>query len=181
MSTKELVFLNYGTEEDSWKSLDCKEIQPVHPKGNQWTKLIHWKDWCWSWITNTLATWWEETTHWKRSQCWERFSAGREGGDRGWDGWMVSLTQWTWVWQTLGDSEGQGSLACSGSWSCKELDMAEQLNWSELNWVGCSPWGHTESDTTDWLSSSSSGSINSLLKTAQKPQPEKKKKNQDSP
>ena len=42
--------------------------------------------------------------------------------DRGWDGWMVSLTQWTWVWQTLGDSEGQGSLACSGSWSCKELD-----------------------------------------------------------
>ena len=84
------------------KVLDCKEIQPVNPKGNQWTKLIHWKDWCWSWIAYTLATWWEETTHWKRRRCWERLRAGREGGDRGWDGWMVSLTQWTWVWTNSG-------------------------------------------------------------------------------
>ena len=44
-------------------SLDCKEIQPVHPKGDQ--SWIHWKDWCWSWNSNTLATWYEELTHWK--------------------------------------------------------------------------------------------------------------------
>ena len=56
--------------------LDCKEIQPVHPKGNQsWI----WKDWCWSWNSNTLATWWEELTHLKRLWCWERLKVGGEG------------------------------------------------------------------------------------------------------
>ena len=46
---------------------------------------IHWKDWCWSWISNTLATWCEGQTHWKRPWCWERLKVG-EGDDRGWDG-----------------------------------------------------------------------------------------------
>ena len=59
---------------------------------------IHWKDWCWSWNSNTLATSWEELTHWKRPWCWEGLGAGGEGDNRGWDGWMASLTQWTWVW-----------------------------------------------------------------------------------
>ena len=59
---------------------------------------IHWKDWWWSWNSNTLATWCEERTQWKRPWCWERLRAGREGDDRGWDGWMASLTQQTWVW-----------------------------------------------------------------------------------
>ena len=45
-----------------------------------------------------LATWCEELTHWKRPWCWERLKAGREGDDRGWDGWMASPTQWTWTW-----------------------------------------------------------------------------------
>ena len=44
-----------------------------------------------------LATWHEELTHLKRSCCWERLKAGGEWDDRGWDGWMASLTQWTWV------------------------------------------------------------------------------------
>ena len=47
---------------------------------------------------NTLATWCEEMTHLKRLWCWERLKAGGEGDDRGWDGWMASPTQWTWVW-----------------------------------------------------------------------------------
>ena len=59
---------------------------------------VHWKDWCWSWSSNTLATWCEELTHLKRPWCWERLKAGGEGDDRGWDGWMASPTQWTWVW-----------------------------------------------------------------------------------
>ena len=76
--------------------LDCKEIQPVHPKGYQ------------SWIfiglmlklqLQYLATWCEELTHWKRPGCWESLKAG-EGGNREWDGWMASLTQWTWIWVT---------------------------------------------------------------------------------
>ena len=52
------------------------------------------KDWCWG----TLATWWEELTHWKRPWCWERLKVGGEGDDKAWDGWMASPTQWTWVW-----------------------------------------------------------------------------------
>ena len=82
---------------------DYKEIQPVNPKGNH-SWIFHWKYWCWSWNSNTLATWWEELTHWKRPWCWERLKAGGEGDDRGWDGWMASPTWWTWVWV--------------GSWSC---------------------------------------------------------------
>ena len=64
--------------------LDCKEIQPVHSKGDQYS--------------STLATWCEELAHLKRPWCWERLKAGGKGDDRGWDGWMASPTQWTWVW-----------------------------------------------------------------------------------
>ena len=62
---------------------------------------IHWKDWCWSWSSNT-GTWWKEPTHWKRPWCWERLRVGGKEGDRGWDGWMASSTQWTWVWANSG-------------------------------------------------------------------------------
>ena len=74
--------------------LDCKKIQPVHSKGNQ--SNIHWKDWCWSWNFNTLATWWEELTRWKRPWGWERLKAGGEVDTRGWAGLKASLIQWTW-------------------------------------------------------------------------------------
>ena len=53
------------------------------------------RDRCWSWNSNTLATWCKEMTHWKRPSRWERLKMG-EGGDRGWDGWMASPAQWTW-------------------------------------------------------------------------------------
>ena len=51
---------------------------------------------------NTLATWCEELTHLKRFWCWERLKVGGEGDDRGWDGWMASPTQWTWIWVNFG-------------------------------------------------------------------------------
>ena len=63
---------------------------------------IHWKDWYWSWSSSALATWYEELTHWKRPWCWERLRARKEGGGRGWDGWMISLTQWARVWANSG-------------------------------------------------------------------------------
>ena len=63
---------------------------------------VHWKDWCWSWNSSTLNTSCEELTHWKRPWCWEGLGAGGEGDDRGWDGWMASLTWWTWVWVNSG-------------------------------------------------------------------------------
>ena len=54
--------------------------------------------------------------------------AGGEGDDRGWDGWMTSLTQWTWIWVSSG-TWWQGRLACCSPWDHKELDMTEELNW----------------------------------------------------
>jgi len=87
------------------------------------------KDWCWNLSYNTLATWCKELTHWKRPPCWERLRAEGEGGEREWDGRMVPLTQWTWVWANFRRlSEGQRSLACCSPWGCKELFMTEQLN-----------------------------------------------------
>ena len=96
--------------------LDCKEIQPVHPKGS--VLNVHWKDWCWSWNSNTLATWCEELTHWKRPWCWERLRAGGEGDNRGWDGWMASPTRWTWVWVNSGRWwwTGRSSVLWSMGW-----------------------------------------------------------------
>ena len=44
----------------------------------------------------------EELTHWKRPWCWEGLGSGGEGDDRGWDGWMASLTRWAWVWVNSG-------------------------------------------------------------------------------
>ena len=63
---------------------------------------IYWKDWCWSWSCNTLTTWFEELTHWKSPWCWERLRSRKEGGDRRWNCWIASSTQWTWVWANLG-------------------------------------------------------------------------------
>ena len=80
--------------------LNCKEIQPVHPKGNQSGYSL--EGLMLKWNSNTLATCCEELTHLKRPWCWERLKVGEEGEDRGWDGWMASPTQWTWVWVNSG-------------------------------------------------------------------------------
>ena len=76
------------------------------------------EDWCWSWNANTLATWYEELTHLKRPWCWETLKTRGEGDDRGWDGWMASLIQWTWVWANSGRlwrTERPGMLQSMGS------------------------------------------------------------------
>ena len=88
---------------------------------------VHWKDWCWSWNSNPLATSCEELTHWKRPWCWERLKEGGEGDDIGWDGWMASLTQWTWVWVNYRSWWWTGRPG--GSWGHKESDTTERLNW----------------------------------------------------
>ena len=84
--------------------------------------------------SNTLATSCEELTHWKRLWCWEGLGAGGEGDDRGWDGWMASLTQWTWVlvksgswWWTgrPGELRFMASQRVGHNW-------ATELNWTEL-------------------------------------------------
>ena len=115
--------------EDSWESLGLQG----DPTNQFWRKSvldIHWKDWCWSWNSNTLATLWEKLTHCKRLWCWERLKA--EGDDRGWDGWMASWTWWTWVWAS--------SRSWWWTWKPGVLQsMRSQRvghNWvTELNWI----------------------------------------------
>ena len=77
--------------------LDCKIIKPDNPKGNQSWIFIG-RDGCWSWNSNTLATWCKELNPWKRPWCWEWLKVGGEGDDRAWDGWIASWNWWTWVW-----------------------------------------------------------------------------------
>ena len=69
----------------------------------------------------------------ERPWCWERLKVGGEGNNRGWDGWMASLTRWTWVWKTLLVGDEEGSLAFYSPWGHKESDITEQLNWPAVN------------------------------------------------
>ena len=111
---------------------DCKEIQPVHPKGDQSWVFIGRTD-AEAETPITLATWYEELTHWKRPWCWEELGAGGEGDDREWYGWMVSLTQWTWVWVDSGSwwwTGWPGVLQFMGSQGVRH-DWATELNWTD--------------------------------------------------
>ena len=91
------MLLKCGVGEDFWESLG----QKGHPASPSWRKsvlTIHWKNWCWSWNLNTLVTWCKELTQLKRPWCWERMKAEGERDDRGWGGWMASVTLWTNDW-----------------------------------------------------------------------------------
>ena len=81
--------------------------------------------------SNTLATSCKELTHWKRLWCWEGLGAGGEGDNRGWDGWMASPTQWTWVWVNSRSwwwTGRPGVLRFMGSQRVGH-DWATELNW----------------------------------------------------
>ena len=123
------MLLDCGVGEDSWESLELQG-GPTSPSYRKSVLNIHWKDWCWGWSSNTLATWYEELTHWKRRWCWKRLRAEGEGDDRGWDGWMASLTRWTWVWAGSRSWWWTGKPACS-PWGHKESETTERLNWTD--------------------------------------------------
>ena len=110
--------------------LDCKEIQPVHPKGNQ------------SWVfiggtdvedeTPILGHLMRRADSLERPWCWERLRAGGEGDDRRWYGWMASLTWWTWVWAGSRSwcwTGKPGVLQSTGLQSQTPLS-----DWTDLNW-----------------------------------------------
>ena len=112
--------------------LDCKEIQQVHPKGDQ------------SWVfigrtdakAETLMLWPPDAKNWL---IWKDPDAGKDWGqeEKGTTelvGWHHQLDGHGFEW-TLEVGDGQGGLACCGSWGRKESDTSEQLNWSELNWT----------------------------------------------
>ena len=129
LSAKELMLLNCGVGEDSWESIG-RSNQSIQRKS---VLNIHWKHWCWSWSSNSLSTWCEELTHWKRPWCWAKPKAGGEGDDSGWVGWMASLTWWTWVWVSSGSFWKTGKPGMLHSLGHEELDTTEWLSWTELS------------------------------------------------
>ena len=127
---------NCGVGEDSWESLGLQG-DPTSPSYRRSVLGVHWKDWCWSWNFNTLATWCEELTHLKRPWCWERLKAGGKGDHRGWDGWMASPTQRTWVWLDSGSwwwTGRPGVLRFMGLQRVRH-DWATELNWIVSNLI----------------------------------------------
>ena len=121
--------------------LDCKEIQPVHSEGDQpWDCFgrndakaetpVLWPPHAKSWLISLMSLW-----------CWEGLGAGGEGDNRGWDGWMASLTRWTWVWVNSGSwwwTGRPGVLRFMGSQRVGHIWVIE-LNWTKLNHSRTSP------------------------------------------
>ena len=133
LSTKELVLSSCGAGEDASESLRQQGDQ-TNQSYRRSTMNIHWKDWCWSWNSNRLATWCKELTYWKGPWCWVRLKAGGEGDDRGWDGWMASPTWWTWVRANSGSwwwTVRSGVLQSMGSQRVRQ-DWTTKLNWTIL-------------------------------------------------
>ena len=117
------------TQKSSW-GLSSSRLSPVHPRGNQSWIFIGRTD------AETPDLWPPDVKNWLiwkfRPWCWEGLKAGGEGDDRGWDGWMASPTQWTWVWvnsRSWWRTGRPGMLQPMGS---QELDTTERLNWTEL-------------------------------------------------
>ena len=128
------MLLNCGVGEDSWESLGLQGDQTSQSLRKS-VLNIHWQDWCWSWNSNTLATWWEELTHCKDHDAgkdWRQEEKGMTDDE---------IFQWHhWLYghefeQAPGVGDGQGDLVCCSPWGCKELDTTEWLNWTELNWT----------------------------------------------
>ena len=141
----------FGFESWTIKKAECRDIDAFElwcwrrllrvlwlqgDQTSQWQSKsvlnIHWKDWCWSWNSNTLAIWCKELTHLKRPWCWARLKAEGEGDDRGWDGWMASPTWWTWVWASSGSWWWAGKPGMLQSMGLQRVGH----HWvTELNWV----------------------------------------------
>ena len=117
--------------------LDNMEIKFVNPKGNQPWIFIGSID-AWSWISNNLAIWCEKQTRWKRPWCWEILRTGGVGGNKGWDGWMASPTQWTWIWESSGRW-----------WRTRKPGMPQSMGLQSWTWLGdwttakCVEWERT--------------------------------------
>ena len=114
--------------------LDCKEIKPVNPKGNQ------------PWLSIGMADskvklqyfghLMQKTDSLERPSCWERSKTGGEGDNRRWDGWMASPAQWTWVWARSGSWWWTGKPGMLQSMRSQRV----QHDWAtELNWMVCCP------------------------------------------
>ena len=129
---KNWCFWTVVLEKTLGSPLDCKEIQPVHPKGDQ------------PWVffgrnaakAETPVLWPPHDKSWLigKDWCWEGLGAGGEGDDRGWDGWMASPTRGMWVWVNSGScwwTGTPGMLQFMGSQRVGH-NWATELNWTEV-------------------------------------------------
>ena len=140
LGAKEMMLLNCGVGEDSWESLArrsnqsiLKKISPEYSLEGLMLKLK---------LQN-----FGQVTHWKRPRCWKKLKAGEKGGHRGWDGWIASLTQWTWVWA------GSVSWWWTGKPGVLQFMGSKRVgqDWAtELNWTYCKAQG-TLLSTLYWL------------------------------
>ena len=110
--------------------LDCKAIQPVHSEGDQPWDFFGRNDA----KAEAPVLWTPHVKSWLigKDWCWERLGTGREGDDRGWDGWMASRTQWTWFWVNSRSwwwTGWPGMLQFMGSQGVRH-SWATELNWS---------------------------------------------------
>ena len=131
---------NCGAGEDSWESLANQRDQ-TSPSYRKSTLNIHWKDWCWSWISNILTTWCKGPTHWKRPWCWERLKAGE--GDWQRMRWLDGITNsmdmsLSKLWETVKDRgvwcAAVHEAECSNSeqapsWKLRQFWMNEKFLW----------------------------------------------------
>ena len=125
------MLLNCGVGEDSWESLGLQG-DPTSPSYRRSVLGVHWKDWCWSWNSNTVDTWYEELTHLKRPNAGKDWGQEEKGTTEDeMVGWHHRLNGHEFGW-TLGVADRQGGLACCNPWGHKDLDKTEWLNWTEL-------------------------------------------------
>ena len=136
---KNWCFCTVVLEKTLESPLDHKQIQPVHPEGDQFWVFIGRTD-----VEAETPIFWlpyaEGLTYLKRPWCWVRLRAGGEGANGGWDGWMASLTQWTWVWVNSGSWWWRGKSGMRrfmGSQSRTRLSDWIELNWIVRFWLCC--------------------------------------------
>ena len=122
------MLLIYGVGEDSWESPGLQE-DPTSPPWRRLVLGVHWKDWCWSWNSNTLATSCKELTHWKRPDAGKDWGQEKGMTEDEMVKWHHQLDRHGFGW-TQGVGAGRGGLACCDSWGHEESDTTERLNWT---------------------------------------------------
>ena len=139
------MLLNWGVAEDSWESLGLQG-DPTSPSQRRSVLSVHWKDWCWSWNSNILATSCEELTHWKWLMLGGIRGRRRRGRQR--MRWLDGITNSMHMGleDTPGVGDGQGGLVCCSSWGCKESDTTEWLNWTDKHIV----FSYYKNDACTW-------------------------------
>ena len=156
LSPSGLMLLNCGVGEDSWDSLELQG-DPRSPSQKRSVLSVHWKDWCWTWNSNTLASWCEELTHWKSPRVWEIESRRTRGRQR--MRWLDGITDsmdmslgnsgsWWWTGRP-GVLQSMGSQRVGHDWATElncELKISFGTLFAKRVWLcsylaDCLAWG----------------------------------------